>query len=73
MDKDLTRTFNNLSRQDATDLERDSCTGVAGDWSCTGLCPEAQADGVPCTEVGRSCDICGHAKGRVERNPGRPS
>lgn len=24
----------------------------------TGLCPEAQADGVPCTELGRECEIC---------------
>lgn len=22
------------------------------------LCPEAQADGVPCSEMGRECDIC---------------
>lgn len=22
------------------------------------LCAEAQADGVPCTELGRSCDTC---------------
>ena len=25
------------------------------------LCPEAQADGVPCAEVGRDCDICERA------------
>lgn len=24
-------------------------------------CPEAQADGVPCTELGRSCDCCQRA------------
>ena len=24
------------------------------------LCPEAQADGVPCFERGRDCDICEH-------------
>jgi hypothetical protein len=24
----------------------------------TGLCPEAQADGVPCTALGRDCEIC---------------
>lgn len=28
------------------------------------LCPEAQADGVPCTEVGRDCAICERATGR---------
>ena len=22
------------------------------------LCPEAQADGVPCMEIGRDCEIC---------------
>lgn len=25
------------------------------------LCPEAQADGVPCPELGRDCEICEHA------------
>ena len=25
------------------------------------MCPEAQADGVPCTEVGRDCVICERA------------
>jgi len=24
-------------------------------------CEQAQADGVPCTEVGRLCEICEHA------------
>jgi hypothetical protein len=24
----------------------------------TGLCAEAQADGVPCTALGRDCEIC---------------
>ena len=24
-------------------------------------CEQAQADGVPCTEVGRHCEICEHA------------
>jgi hypothetical protein len=28
------------------------------DWGGTGLCAEAQADGVPCTIAGRSCDTC---------------
>jgi hypothetical protein len=26
------------------------------------LCPEAQADGVPCCEVGRDCETCDMAK-----------
>jgi len=25
------------------------------------LCAEAQADGVPCTEVGRDCEVCSRA------------
>jgi hypothetical protein len=25
------------------------------------MCPEAQADGVPCPELGRSCEICERA------------
>lgn len=29
----------------------------------TGLCPEAQADGVPCTALGRDCEICEKAEG----------
>jgi hypothetical protein len=27
----------------------------------TGLCSEAQADGVPCSELGRDCEICERA------------
>ena len=27
----------------------------------TGLCPEAQADGVPCTALGKDCEICERA------------
>jgi hypothetical protein len=33
--------------------QRDPGTGA--------LCPEAQADGVPCTELGRDCEICERA------------
>jgi hypothetical protein len=32
------------------------------------LCSEAQADGVPCTELGRECERCERAAGR-ERPP----
>jgi len=32
------------------------------EWAGTGaLCAEAQADGVPCTDVGRSCETCERA------------
>ncbi len=43
----------------------------------TGLCEEAQADGVPCFEVGRECDVCGRARPEdsppVKRRPARTS
>jgi hypothetical protein len=42
--------------------------GSAG-WGGTGLCAEAQADGVPCTVTGRSCDTCGRAVGRSRAGP----
>ena len=28
------------------------------------LCAEAQADGVPCTELGRDCETCSKAQAR---------
>ena len=31
-----------------------------------GLCAEAQADGVPCTELGRQCEVCEVAYGATE-------
>jgi hypothetical protein len=30
------------------------------------LCPEAQADGVPCSELGRDCRICEKAEPRSD-------
>lgn len=33
------------------------------------LCPEAQADGVPCPELGRQCEICERAM-RIGRPEG---
>lgn len=33
-----------------------------GEIGGTGLCPEAQADGVPCTELGRDCELCERAR-----------
>ena len=32
-------------------------------------CEQAQADGVPCTEVGRRCEICEHALSTEQRQP----
>jgi len=35
----------------------------AGERPGTGaLCDQAQADGVPCFEIGRECETCEHAK-----------
>lgn len=37
------------------------------------LCAEAQADGVPCHELGRDCEVCGRALAPVDRPwPERP-
>ncbi len=37
-----------------------------------GLCPEAQADGVPCTEMGKPCEVCDAAvQDAPWRRPGR--
>ena len=35
----------------------------------TGLCPEAQADGVPCTALGKDCEICEKAYPKKEGKP----
>ena len=37
---------------------RPTCEEIIG----TGSCPQAQADGVPCTELGRACEICEAAR-----------
>ena len=31
------------------------------EWRQSGLCSEAQADGIPCTTLGRNCEICERA------------
>ena len=37
------------------------------------LCAEAQADGVPCTELGRECETCAMAVRALEESrPSRP-
>ena len=63
MDSDLCRAFNRPSSKRAVRValgEKD-----APEWKGTGLCAEAQADGVPCSDVGRSCDACERAMGRA--------
>jgi hypothetical protein len=49
--------------------EPDAARAGLPEWGGTGLCAEAQADGVPCTALGRSCDTCGRAH---VPEPGRP-
>jgi hypothetical protein len=34
-------------------------------WMGTGLCPEAQGDGVPCRGVDGECETCGRALPRA--------
>jgi hypothetical protein len=41
--------------------------GGGPEWRGTGLCFEAQADGVPCACAGGSCDTCQH--GREDAGP----
>lgn len=48
------------------------------DRDLTGLCGEAQADGVPCYESGRQCETCARARpdeaaAEPARAPGKPS
>jgi hypothetical protein len=48
------------------------------DRDLTGLCDEAQADGVPCYEAGRQCETCARARPEAAapaptRVPGKPS
>ncbi len=38
----------------------------------TGLCGEAQADGVPCDETGRECETCGRGRAPDPAPPVRP-
>lgn len=37
----------------------------------TGLCGEAQADGVPCVDSKRLCELCGRAHERVSQSGGQ--
>lgn len=53
--------------------EPDALRAGLPEWGGTGLCVEAQADGVPCTVVGRSCDTCGRAAAGMQVSEFRPS
>ena len=74
MDDDLRRWFNRAIRDRMSDGETGVRPPEDPGWSGTGLCPEAQADGIPCNEVGRDCDTCGKAaQGYALQPPGRRS
>ena len=38
--------------------ERPQVAPPAPEWPSAGLCADAQADGVPCSEPGRLCEQC---------------
>ena len=58
MDKDPHRTPLKAGEEKPGDPGGDQADT---EWEGTGLCAEAQADGVPCLELGRLCDECGRA------------
>jgi hypothetical protein len=66
MDDDLRRGFKRTIRRRSPDIAsgEGQQREKRQEWEGTGLCAEAQADGVPCYELGRSCDECGRAKPR---------
>ncbi len=40
---------------------------VDAEWRQSGLCAQAQADGVPCSELGRRCEECEKAEAKFAR------
>ena len=61
MDDELTRAFRSSVTPESPDPSEAAKGAALPEWRGTGLCLAAQADGVPCTETGRSCEICGRA------------
>ena len=61
MDEDRARAFRKTIEPNSPDPAEMACAAEKPEWRGTGLCPSAQADGVPCHELGRSCDLCGRA------------
>jgi len=61
MEKDLARALERFAAKPAEDLRRRARAAVDTEWPGTGLCPEAQADGVPCPGPSCSCDNCQRA------------
>jgi len=50
-----------MQRVDPKKAVRASTPPPEPGWDVELLCSEAQADGVPCTEVGRACETCERA------------
>ena len=71
MEDDRTRAFRKSTSSNEPDPADAARAAAQPEWHGTGLCTIAQADGVPCVETGRSCDICGRAS--KELLPGEPS
>src|SRR5262245_25847856 len=66
MDNDVQIAFNRLIGKQARDrsgtpLGTDARGLEPSELKGTGLCPEAQADGVPCHYLGRACELCARA------------
>ena len=61
MEDDRTRAFRKSTSSDEPDPADAARAAAQPEWHGTGLCTIAQADGVPCVEAGRSCDICARA------------
>ena len=56
------------SKTKKTPAKKARLAGVAGEeWRGAGLCAMAQADGVPCTELGRKCEECEKAEAKFSR------
>jgi len=61
MEEDLNRALDRHARKPADDLRRRRRSAAGAEWPGTGLCPGAQADGVPCPDPSCSCDTCRQA------------
>ena len=62
MDADLIGTFRRCACGAPLDPIPRGRGGDSFEWAGTGLCPEAQADGVPCPTPSDACDRCGRAR-----------
>ena len=63
MDKEFYEEFRKMISKRAADLASKQ-TEDPDEWTGTGLCSEAQADGVPCPDPSCSCDKCSRSDRR---------